>query len=290
MELRQLRYFVKAKELQNFTEAATQLYISQSTLSQQIKQLEDELGIPLFNRVGKHIFVTEAGELFYDYALQCIQKANDGLQVLKDLGDMATGHLTVGATFGVRHILTPAVVGFHKKYPHISIEVIFGTSKELTDRLAKFEMDFVLTFEEVVNRQEMKYQPLFESDLVFVVHRGSALAGKKSITLKEIQSMNLALPAAGFITRRFVDEVFAENELDLPVNLAINDIPTLIELVATGNWTTILTETTVEHHKNLVAVPIRGVKSTQQAAIISLEDVYEKQSVKAFFEIIKSII
>jgi LysR family cyn operon transcriptional activator len=70
MELRQLKYFLKAKELLNFTEAAEQLNISQSTLSQQIKQLEDELDIPLFNRIGKRVTLTEAGALFADFAFK----------------------------------------------------------------------------------------------------------------------------------------------------------------------------------------------------------------------------
>lgn len=74
MELRQLKYFLKAKELLNFTEAATALHISQSTLSQQIKQLEDELQVPLFNRIGKRITLTEAGDLFSVYAQQSVNK------------------------------------------------------------------------------------------------------------------------------------------------------------------------------------------------------------------------
>ena len=78
MELRQLKYFIKAKELLNFTEAAKTLNISQSTLSQQIKQLEGELDILLFNRIGKRIILTEAGEMFSEYALQSIEKANQG--------------------------------------------------------------------------------------------------------------------------------------------------------------------------------------------------------------------
>ena len=77
MELRQLKYFLKAKELLNFTEAARALNISQSTLSQQIKQLEDELNVPLFNRIGKRITLTEAGNLFSEYALQSINRANE---------------------------------------------------------------------------------------------------------------------------------------------------------------------------------------------------------------------
>jgi LysR family cyn operon transcriptional activator len=98
--------------------------------------------------------------------------------------------------------------------------------------------------------------------------------------------MNLALPARGFITRRFVDDIFEQHALKLEVNLEINDIPTLIELVETGGWHSILTDTTVQHYKNLVSIPIRSVRSTQQAAIITLVDIYEKQSMKAFFEVL----
>ena len=91
MELRQIKYFLKAKELLNFTEAAKILNISQSTLSQQVKQLENELDVPLFNRIGKRIVLTEAGELFSEYARQSLNKSNEGLLLLKDLNNINTG-------------------------------------------------------------------------------------------------------------------------------------------------------------------------------------------------------
>jgi LysR family cyn operon transcriptional activator len=286
MELRQLRYFIKAKELLNFTEAAAQLFISQSTLSQQIKQLEDELGTPLFNRVGKHIYLTEAGDLFYKYALQCVQKANDGYQLLKDLSKLETGHLMIGTTYGLRHILSPAILAFYRQHPQITIDVIFGTSKELTDRLSKFELDFVLTFEEVTHNQSMKYQPLFSSELSLIASKGSPLAERKTVTLQDIQHLPLALPAKGFSTRKFVDEVFEKLGLTPQISLETNDIPTLLELVGTGCWNTILAQTTVSNQKNLVSIPIRSLKTLQKAAIVSLHDVYEKQAVKAFFDVL----
>ncbi|RFZ92494.1 LysR family transcriptional regulator [Mucilaginibacter conchicola] len=286
MELRQLRYFIKAKELLNFTEAANQLFISQSTLSQQIKQLEDELGTPLFNRVGKHVYITEAGSLFYDYALQALSKANDGLQLLKDINGLHAGRLSIGTTYGLRHILTPAILKFHKAYPQINLEVVFGTSQELTHRLEKFELDFVLTFEEVTHRPDIKHQPLFDSELGFIVEKRSPLAKLKTISLKEILDHELALPAKGYSTRRFVDEVFAKNKLTPRISVEINDIPTLLDLIETGNWHTILTHTTVQNAARLVSVPIKAVKGMQHAAIISMKEVYEKRAVKAFYDIL----
>lgn len=80
MELRQLKYFLKAKELLNFTDAEKALNISQSTLSRQIKQLEDELTVPLFNRIGKRITLTEAGYLYSEYALQSINRINEDMR------------------------------------------------------------------------------------------------------------------------------------------------------------------------------------------------------------------
>jgi LysR family cyn operon transcriptional activator len=286
MELRQLRSFIKAKELLNFTEAAAQLFISQSTLSQQIKQLENDLGTPLFNRVGKHVSLTEAGSLFYEYALQCVQKADDGYQVMKDLGDMQVGHLTIGTTYGVRNMLSPAIVAFAKKYPGITIEVVFGTSVELAERLGKFELDFILTFEEIARNPALQYRTLFKSELSLIVRNDSPLARRKSVTLQEIQHLPLALPAKGFWTRRFVDEMFRSHDLHPNISLEINDIPTLLELVAAGRWNTILTKTTVNNKEGFLCIPIKGEPTLQHAVVVTLREVYEKQAVKAFFEIL----
>ena len=98
MELRQLKYFEKACELQNFSEAARLLHISQSTLSQQIKQLEEELDTLLFDRIGKRVIPTEAGKAFLPYARKAIQDSESGKQIIKDLKDLETSILHIGAT------------------------------------------------------------------------------------------------------------------------------------------------------------------------------------------------
>jgi len=286
MELRQLRYFIKAKELENFSEAAEQLFISQSTLSQQIKQLENELGTPLFHRVGKRVHPTEAGILFYDYALQCVHKANDGYQMLKDLSDFRTGSLHIGCSYGLKQVLTPALVKFAAQHPQITLQVTFGTSQELTDRLTSFELDFVLTFETVAGLEDMKYQPLFTSELCLLASNASPAAHLNSITLEEIQTLRLALPAAGYATRRFIDQAFLNNRITPQINLEINNIPTLLELVNSGHWYTILTRTTASGQDRLHSIAIEGLDTIQQAAVISLKGAYEKRAAKAFHELL----
>lgn len=117
MELRQLRYFEKTSELLNFTEAAKALFISQSTLSQQIKQLESELGVLLFDRVGKRIVLTEAGSSFLPYARNAIRDADSGKQIIRDLQGLETGSLHIGVTYSLSTILTKALKKFSGNIP-----------------------------------------------------------------------------------------------------------------------------------------------------------------------------
>lgn len=146
MELRQLKYFKEACELQNFSEAARVLHISQSTLSQQIKQLEDELDVLLFDRIGKRIVPTEAGLAFLPYAVRVIRDAENGKQIIRDLKGIETGVLHVGVTYSMSPLLIAALGLFSKTYPKIKVNVSFGTSEELLDRLEANQLDFVLSF------------------------------------------------------------------------------------------------------------------------------------------------
>ncbi|WP_207494903.1 LysR family transcriptional regulator [Aridibaculum aurantiacum] len=281
MELRQLRYFLKAKELLNFTEAADSLHISQSTLSQQIKQLEEELNTPLFNRIGKRITLTEAGALFASYAAQSVHKANEGLLLLNDLNELNVGTLSIGVTYGLRSILTPALVRFASEFPSINIRVVYGTSEGLIEDLNQLELDLILVFNESTNAHHLKYQPLFNSAVTFVTSVTSPLSGKTSITLEEICQLPLVISTKGDSTSHFIIKAFDRSGLSPKISIEVNDIPTITDLVKTGKWHGILVQTSVKE-EDLVTIPIKGSDMVRTAMIISLKEAYEKQAVKKF--------
>ena len=283
MELRQLKYFLKAKELLNFTEAAKILNISQSTLSQQIKQLEEELDILLFNRIGKRIILTEAGEMFSEYALQSIDKANQGLLLLKDLNNLNTGKITIGVIYSMRIPFAKALIQFAKQYPNIKIQVVFGTTKDLLEKLELHHFDFILTFYENVKHPHLKYQTLLSSNMVLVAAKKSSLASRSSISLSEVAGLPLALPFSGYSTIQFFVESFRQKNLKPNICMEINDIPTLFEIVKTGHWHTILSETSV-NDPQVVGIPIEGKNMRRTIMIISLKEAYEKKAVKKFYE------
>lgn len=282
MELRQLKYFLKAKELLNFTEASNHLNISQSTLSQQIKQLEEEIGIPLFNRIGKRITLTEAGLLFSEFAFQSVQKSNEGLMMMKDLNELNSGSLSIGITYALRHLLTKALIAFSRQYPKIKINIVFGTTSELIEKLNTTELDFILTFKES-DESDYDYRSLFFSPMTLVVAKDSEFSKLSSIALKDIMKLPLALPAKGYSTIQFIKGILKKEKLEPNVLIEINDIPTLLELIKTGNWNTILTQVSVGD-PDLATIKIKGKNMLREATIISLKNMYQKKSVKIFQE------
>ena len=125
-----------ASQMVNFTEAARQCFITQSTLSQQIKQLETELGVQLFERIGKWVFLTETGRDFLPYARQTVADADYGVQRIKDMEELKTGRLCIGTTFGLSVLITDAIARFSEQYPEVHLEVMFLKQDELIEAVS----------------------------------------------------------------------------------------------------------------------------------------------------------
>ena len=205
MELRQLKYFVMSAEYLNFSEAAKHLYITQSTLSQQIKQLENELGFPLFLRNSRHIILTEAGEEFLPFAQKTIQDAEDGVQRLFDLQNVKAGTLRVGVTYSLSSVLTEGLLRFMKQYPDVKLEICYETVNSLLVLLKARKLDFVLSYKPVNEMPEIDTISLFENSLSAVVSSSHPLAERKKITLSELQTTSLVLPSRELQARMMLE-------------------------------------------------------------------------------------
>lgn len=283
MELRQLKYFKTACELQNFSEAARTLHISQSTLSQQIKQLEDELDVLLFDRIGKRIIPTEAGLAFLPFASKAITDAEDGKQIIRDLKGIETGSLHIGVTYSMSPLLICALNLFTKAYPKIKIHITFATSEEMLRKLEDNHLDFVLSFQPEGSFGAFETLPLFTSKLYFIVHQSHPLAGLSSITLQRLSQTPLILPEKGFATRKKIDELCRKYKLKLNVGIEINEVHTIIHALANGQWGTIMTQAAVRGEAQLVQIPILCADQlTSQGFLFWPQGSYRKKSALAF--------
>lgn len=288
MELRQLKYFARAAVLLNFTKAADELYITQSTLSHQIKELEAALGAQLFDRVGKRVKLTEAGAILLEYAQKTIRMAEEGQQVLLDLGNLKTGRLIIGATYGLTELLIRSLAQFSQAFPDIQIQVVFGSTEDLLRKIHHYEIDCMLSFLATAqNEGRLDMVPLFSSSLSLIVHESHPWSGLKTVSLEAVSALPLALPSPGYSIRIFLDKILAGKAIDLKVRMETNDIHSLLELAATKQWTTILMNSSLFGFASLKAIPLEGKNMKREATIAFPKEVYRKKAVVSFFEVMR---
>lgn len=283
MELRQLRYFLKAAETQNFTEAAKSSFITQSTLSQQIKQLENELDVLLFDRIGKRLFLTEAGKEFVPFARQTVHDADLGKQRILDLQNIHTGILRVGITHSLSFGLSSTVLHFMQEYPNIHLEIISSTITDLLQMLKRRDIDFVLSFN-FQDNEEFDVTDLFEVPLCAVMNKQHPLAHKKKISLSELNTQSLVLPSKGLNARVSLDMLLAENHYTWEPHLEMNDANILLQLVESSLYVTVLSKAAIIGRENIVAIPFAEQKHPMVASLLTLQGAYQKTSAKAFMK------
>jgi LysR family cyn operon transcriptional activator len=286
MELRQLKYFVKSAEYLNFSVAAKHLYITQSTLSQQIKQLEYELGFELFLRNSRHISLTEAGEEFLPFARKTIQDAEDGVQRLYDLQHVKTGTLRIGVTYSLSTVLTEGVICFLKEFPGIKLEIIYKTVDELLELLRERKVDFVLSYKPLCKAPDIDSMPLFENALALVVSKVHPLAARKDIKLQELVGKPFLLPSKGLQARTMLDRLAERAGIELHSSLELNETNILLQMVATGHYATILSTSAVFGKTRFKAIPLNEPDNIMEASLLILKDAYQKTAAKEFIKIL----
>lgn len=286
MELRQLKYFVKSAEFMNFSVAAKHLYITQSTLSQQIKQLELELGFELFLRNSRHISLTEAGEEFLPFARRTILDAEDAVQRLNDLQNVRTGTLRIGVTYSLSTVLTEGVITFLKTYPGIKLEIVYKTVDELLVLLRERKVDFVLSYKPLCGAPDIDSMLLFENSLALVVSVDHQLATRKKIGLQELSGMELVLPSKGLQARTMFDKLTENKDFVLKSNLELNETNILLQMVATGHYATILSTSALFGKPRFRAIPIDEPGNVMEASLLCLSGAYRKSSAKEFIKIL----
>jgi LysR family transcriptional regulator, cyn operon transcriptional activator len=208
MELRHLRYFVALAETLSFTRAAQRVHVTQSTLSHQIRQLEDEVGQRLFDRIGKKVVTTEAGELFLGFAARALKEADLGLAMLKPGVTELTGQVRVGATHTFNIGLIPECVAlFLARHPTVQVRIDELAAEQIGARLYAGELDLGIAYRPN-GPTDLWFEPLYNEEMVLVVSDTHALAGRKRLRMVELHQQRLVLMPDYFATRQMLDECF----------------------------------------------------------------------------------
>ncbi|CAM5788622.1 LysR substrate-binding domain-containing protein [Rhizobacter fulvus] len=231
MEMRHLRYFVALAEYLSFTKAADRVHVTQSTLSHQIRQLEEEVGQPLFDRIGKKVVTTEAGELFLAYATRALKEVDHGIAMLKPGGGGLTGEVCIGATHTFNIGLIPECVAqFLARHPTVRVRIDELPAVQIIAKLHAGELDIGIAYKPT-GPTDLWFEPLYNEEMVLVVSDTHPLAGRKRIRMVELHQQRLVLMPDYFSTRTLLDECFKASGAEPIVVAEMSTIAPMLGLV-----------------------------------------------------------
>lgn len=282
MEIRQLKYFLKVAETLNFSEASRALFVTQSTLSQQICKLEQELDMMLFERNSHEVCLTEAGEYLRRYAQKAVDSVGDCAQRIDDLKNMLTGELNIGVTFSFNSIAHESVITFLKRYPHVHLNVYYKPMTELMQLLKRRELDLVLAFKPSHADPKVDSRLLFVNHLAVIAAENHPITRQRSATINDLKRFSLALPSPGLQARNALSQMLSTTEQELNASVEINNVHQLLEIVRDSNYITVLSESTILHERGLKSVPLEQPECVMEGCIHLLRDTYLKRSAQEF--------
>ena len=205
MELRQLKYFVNVAETNSFSEASRLLNITQSTLSQQIKQLENELGVMLFERSSHRVRLTDVGEAFLPEARHTLHAADMCIDRMNDIRGLKAGCLNIGSTFSFIPLLKDTVLLFMKEYPDIKLNIHCHDMETLMRMVKDRALDVALSYTPTSMSPEIESHILFDNQLAVVVSEHHPLAGAERVKCADLKRFPFVMPAKGLQARNAFD-------------------------------------------------------------------------------------
>lgn len=204
MELLQLQYFLAVARLEHVTDAARSLHVTQSSLSKTIQRLEEDLGVPLFDRIGRKLRLNECGSRFLRRAERALFELEQGKQEISDITSPEQGTLELAVT--TASTLPNILREFRKKRPHIQFHVQMLTTKEMVTLLHRGEIDFCLS-SPPLQGDDIECQIVYQDPILVAVPKAHRLAERSSVSLIELRDEWFVGVKRGYGTRDLVDSI-----------------------------------------------------------------------------------
>jgi len=300
VELRHLRYFVAVAEELNFSRAAGRMYLSQPALSQQIRKLEQELGVSLFYRTKSHVELTEAGRVFLEGARRVLVLVEQTAREAREVGGAEGRHLKVGFPEYANHTpVADALQIFRRRYPYVELEehetFTLQETLQQIDKLQKGTLDvgFMLRPEE---DDVLEVEHVLDIELVAALPEGHPLSGRDEISLKELSDERLILFSRSFHPRSYDYVVGCCREAGFEPKVVQRKEPqlysgaTTYRMVASGIGVGIVARPVVSGYRqyDVIFKPLRG-----PAPVLELVAAWRRENVSsnllAFLEIVREV-
>lgn len=288
MELHQLRYTLAVAEAENFTRAAEGCHVTQPSLSQQIINLEKELGHKLFHRLGRNAVPTEAGKAFLIRARRILQEVDDAAREIKDSNTLDR-RIRIGAIPSVAPTLLPPILALcRSRLPNLQIE----THEDFRDALVIEVLNGVLDLAIIampVKESHLTSETLITEALVLVVGKTHRLAAKQKLTIDDIKSEPFVVMGSASTLTSDIQRFSGDNNFEPIIAHRMSQVATVKAMVAIGEGLTILPQGTItaEDRMRLISKPLEGRKPTRELGVIRHPLRYQSHGVEQFLVVLR---
>lgn len=285
MTVHQLHIFLTVARYRSYTRAAQELYLSQPAVSIQIRELEQAIGAPLFERTGRNILLTEAGQVLLPYAQRVHQLLDDAKMVMEELQGLKRGRITLAAVSTAGAYVLPPILGlFQKAHPRITVSLEVTNRSTLRHRLLQNEVDLVLMGRPPEGIPHVA-EPFLPEELVVIAAPSHSLARARRIPVERLAREVFIQREIGSGTRLAAEEFFHDPKVDIQSTFELGDNSAVKEAVAAGLGVAVLHRRAVQHDvslKRLVILDVRGFPLKREWHVVHRKEKQLSQAALAF--------
>jgi len=291
IELRHLRYFLAVAELAHFTRAAAKLHVTQPTLSHQIRELEAQMNLQLFDRVGRRVKLTAAGETLLPYARKVMLQLEEARSALDELHALKRGLLRVGIVQTVNACVIPEIVErFTAAHNGVRVDCSEMAVADIEAELESGRLDLGISFLPAA-RKSLAGQKLFAEELVAVVASNHPLARRRQLRVRDLQSQPLALLSPKYCTRQLADLAFMQAGMQPDVRVEMNSVSSILSTLRRTRLISLLPSLALCQEDNgLTAIPLTGPKPQRTIGLVWLAGTDRRAAALAFAQVTQSVL
>lgn len=292
MDLRQLNYFLAVARHEHMTRASRALFVSQPALSQQIAALERDLGIPLFDRVGRGLELTAAGRVLQARAQRIVEEVDSARAALDDLRGTVRGEIVVAAiqTAGAT-VLVQAMTGFHARHPGVVVRVREERADAVVEQVLRGEANLGVTYLPAEAPEGVEMEPLHQEELVLVVPLDHPLAGSE-LAAAQVADLPLVVPPGGYCLRKGIDAVLDEAGARQRVVAEIASMEGISQAVRSGVGVAILPLRYIEPRaarEELAVVRLVDPVPRRTVGVVRSAQRHACTATRAFMEVLREV-
>ncbi len=287
LDSQNLRAFLLVAETGSFSLAAQKLHLTQPAISKRVAQLEEQLNASLFDRIGRTISTTEAGEALLPHARAVLRELQAAQQSVRDLAGEVRGRLRLATSHHIGlHRLPPVLSFFSKTFPAVQLDIDFMDSEQAYELTLRGEVELAVVTLAPAPVAKIITRPIWPDPLDFMVQDGHELTRRKNLDLKDLSKYPAILPGLNTYTGQIVKNLFDRRSLPMQIAIATNYLETIRMMASVGLGWTVLPRTMCD--ASLAIMPIRDARIERVLGVVHHESRSLSRAARAFIDTLES--